>query len=183
MLDHWDKYVSGVLVCLRESADYHPPRWNRYERRYSGANPHDLRTLKHFMEYCVKGWNATQKINRKTGQQKKIAYSTVRQRFTDFLAALQQRPKNKKVLHEVSTSMYHVRIISYPASLPSCSLLLAHANRQVPSHGVNGDPGTALFNGALFPNLYRAYVDERLVSVWPCRNPGERSWEIRLQHV
>jgi hypothetical protein len=38
MLDHWDEYVSGVLACLRESADYHPPRWNRYERRYLGAN-------------------------------------------------------------------------------------------------------------------------------------------------
>jgi hypothetical protein len=48
---------------------------NRYETRYSDSTPHDLQTLKHFMDYCVRGWNATQKIFRKTGQ-KKIAFGS-----------------------------------------------------------------------------------------------------------
>jgi hypothetical protein len=49
-----------------------------------------------------------QKIDRLTGLRKKIGWSTVRQRFTDFLAAWQQRPGNKKI--EDSKSIYNVRI-------------------------------------------------------------------------
>jgi hypothetical protein len=116
------------LECLRVFADYRRRRRNRYEKRYPRATPYDLQTLKHFMDYCVRGWNATQKISRETGRKKKIAYSTVRQRFTEFLAAWQQRPENEKILPKVSTSIYHVCITSYPG------ILLSYLNH-LPVHG------------------------------------------------
>jgi hypothetical protein len=72
------------------------------------------------MDYCVRGWNATQKLDRKTGEKKKIAFTTVKQRFTEFLAAWQQRPENEKIPPKVSTSIYHVRITSRPEILLSC---------------------------------------------------------------
>jgi hypothetical protein len=124
-----------TLGCLRVFANYRPPWRTRYEKRYRSATPHDLQTLKHFMDYCVKGWNATQKISRKTDHKKKIGYSTVRQRFTDFLAAWQQRLKNEKIPPKVSTSIYHVRITCYPGILLSClNILLVYGNRNFPSH-------------------------------------------------
>ncbi|KAG9242200.1 hypothetical protein BJ878DRAFT_544482 [Calycina marina] len=92
--------------------------WDEFERRYPGKSPHDLQTLKHFMDYCVKGWNAVQRIDRSTSEQKKIGYTTVRQRFTDFLAAWQQRPRNKQIPHEVSSSIYrHMKTAKFRATV------------------------------------------------------------------
>ena len=88
-----------------------PLLWNRYEKRYPRKTPHDLQTLKHFMDYCVTGWNAIQRIDRSTGEKKKIGHTTVKQRFTDFLAAWQQRSWNKQIPHDVSSSIYRVRTL------------------------------------------------------------------------
>ncbi len=70
-------------------------------------SPYDLRSAKHFMEGIVKGSKAG------------LSLCYMKQKWTDFGAAWKRRPGNRKIPHEVSESVYYVRILSRPSHFTS----------------------------------------------------------------
>ncbi|KAJ4502326.1 hypothetical protein HRR76_005404 [Exophiala dermatitidis] len=81
--------------------------WDEYARRNPGVSPYDLRSAKHFMEGIVKGSKAG------------LSLCYMKQKWTDFGAAWKRRPGNRKIPHEVSESVYYVRILSRPSHFTS----------------------------------------------------------------
>ena len=74
--------------------------WTRYIRRNPGAHPHNIKTVKHFIEGVVRGSSA--------GKKEPSMY-TMLQKWTDFGAGWKRQPGNDKIPPEVSESVYFVR--------------------------------------------------------------------------